>query len=181
MTFQFDKLTVKAQESVARAQSSATTAGNPQIDTLHLLDALVGEDDGVVRPLLDAIGVEQSQLLSIVQAELDRLPKVSGGSQPQPNAELMKVLEASATEAETWNDDFVSTEHLLLALVKCDGAAKRILELNGLREKDVTEAIRTIRGSHRVTDQNPEDKYPGPSSVIRSIWWKRRRKESWTR
>ena len=160
MAFRIDKLTVKAQEAVAGAQELAAERGHPEIDTLHLLAALLGESDGVVRPLLDKIGAAHGQLSSTVESELERMPKVSGsGSPPQPNAALRQVLEASAKQAESMKDEFVSTEHLILALAKIDGKAKRLLELVGVREKDVLAALQTVRGSARVTDQHPEDKF----------------------
>ena len=155
----FDKFTIKAQEAVQRAQELAAERGNPQIDPLHLLAALLGEEDGVVRPILDKIGVNRGQLDSIVAAELGHLPKISGGAQPQPAPELMQVFEAAQREADAMKDEFVSTEHLILGLVKVESKAKRVLKLNAVGEKEVLEALRTIRGSARVTDQAPEGKF----------------------
>ncbi|MEX0818924.1 MAG: ATP-dependent chaperone ClpB [Pirellulaceae bacterium] len=159
MTFRFDKLTIKAQEAVAAAQSSATENGHPEVDALHLLSALLRESDGVVQAILKKIGVNREQLIPMVDAELSRLPKTSGGSQPQVNAGLREVLEASSRDADAMKDEFVSTEHLLVALTKGKTKAKQILELNGVREADILAALQTVRGSTRVTDQNPEDKY----------------------
>ena len=159
MTFRFDKLTIKAQEAVASAQNLATESGHPEVDSLHLMSALVRESDGVVQPILNKIGVNLDQLSGMVDTELSRLPKTSGGSQPQVNNELREVLETSARDAGTMKDDFVSTEHLLVALTKGKNRAKQILELNGVREADILAALQTVRGSSRVSDQNPEDKY----------------------
>jgi ATP-dependent Clp protease ATP-binding subunit ClpB len=159
MTFRFDKLTIKAQEAVAAAQHLATEKGHPEVDAIHLLSALIGESDGVVQPIFSKIGVNRDQLSKMVEAELARLPKTSGGSQPQVNAGLRDVLEASARDAGAMKDEFVSTEHLLVALTKGKTKAKQILELNGVREADILSALQTVRGSSRVTDQNPEDKY----------------------
>ncbi|MCA9144626.1 MAG: ATP-dependent chaperone ClpB, partial [Planctomycetales bacterium] len=159
MTFRFDKLTIKAQEAVAAAQNLASEKGNPEVDALHLLAALLRESDGVVQPILNKIGVNRDQLSSMVNAELSRLPKTSGGSQPQVNAGLRETLETSARDAGTMKDDFVSTEHLLVALTKGKTKAKQILELNGVRESDILSAMQTVRGSSRVSDQNPEEKY----------------------
>jgi len=159
MAFRFDKLTLKAQEAVQQAQELAADAGNPQFEPLHLLAALVGEQDGVVRPLLDRIGVHQSQLQQIVAAELGHLPKSSGGSAPQLSDSLRKVFDAAQTEVEAMQDEYVSTEHLLLALAKTKTKAQDLLKLNALGEQQILDALREVRGSARVTDQNPEDKF----------------------
>src|SRR5262245_41995379 len=159
MAFRFDKLTVKSQEAVQRAQSLAADKGHAEMEPLHLLAALLEDADGVARPVLEKIGVNVPQLLRQVQAELDRRPQVSGGSQPNPNRQLLAVLEGAMQEASAMKDDFVSVEHLLLALTKVDTPAKNLLQVNGVREKDVLEALKSIRGSARVTDQNPEGQY----------------------
>ncbi|MEQ8788155.1 MAG: ATP-dependent chaperone ClpB [Pirellulaceae bacterium] len=159
MAFRFDKLTIKAQEAVARAQDLASEKGNPRITPLHVLKALMGESDGVVRPILDKIGASRSQLADLVDSELGRLPQSSGGAPPQVEPELQKVLEGAAAEAEAMKDEYVSTEHLLLALTKVDSSAKRLLEICAVRPDDVLGALRSVRGSARVTDQNPEDKF----------------------
>jgi len=159
MTFRFDKLTIKAQEAVTAAQNAAAEKGNPEVDSLHLLSALAGESDGVVGPLLDKIGVNREQISGIIDSELSRLPQASGGSPPQVSPSLRNVLEDSDREAAAMQDDFVSTEHLLVSLTKTESKAKQILELNGVREADVLAALQSVRGTSRVSDQNPEDKY----------------------
>jgi ATP-dependent Clp protease ATP-binding subunit ClpB len=159
MAFRFDKLTIKAQEAVARAQSLAADRGNPEMDPLHLLASLLEEQDGIVKPLLDKMGVNTRQLAGIVKSEVDRFPSASGGSNPNPNQALRKVLDASAEEAARMKDEFVSVEHLILALTKTDSKAKNVLQINGVREEDVLNALRTVRGSARVTDQSPEGQY----------------------
>ena len=159
MPFRFDKLTIKAQEAVQNAQSLATERGHSEIDPLHLLSALAAETDGVARPVLEKVGVKIPQLAKMIAGELDRRPQVSGGSQPQPNRQFMAVLEAAQKESAAMKDEFVSVEHLLLALTKIDSQAKSLLELNGVRDKDILEALKTVRGSARVTDQNPEGQY----------------------
>ena len=159
MAFRFDKLTLKAQEAVVRAQELATDRGNAQIDPLHLLAALLTENDGIVGPILERIGVNQQHLDSIVQAELEHFVQVSGGAPPQGSQELNQVLEAAQREADGMKDEFVSTEHLLLALAKVDSKAKNILKLNAVTEKDLLKVLQAVRGSARVTDQTPEDKF----------------------
>ena len=159
MPFRFDKLTLKAQEAVVRAQELATDRGNAQIDPLHLLAALLTENDGIVGPILERIGVNRQQLDSIVQAELEHFVQVSGGAPPQGSRELNQALEAAQREADGMKDEFVSTEHLLLALAKVDSKAKNILKLNAVTEKDLLKVLQAVRGSARVTDQTPEDKF----------------------
>src|SRR5947208_3512109 len=159
MAFRLDKLTVKSQEAVQRAQSLAGEKGHPEMDALHLLAALVEDEEGVARPILEKIGVNIQQLQRQINAELDRNPQVSGGSQPMANRQLLAVLEASLKEATAMKDEFVSVEHLLLALTRTDSAAKNLLQVNGVRDKDILEAMKSVRGSARVTDQNPEGQY----------------------
>lgn len=159
MAFRFDKLTIKAQEAVARAQELATDRGHAQIDPLHLLAALLTERDGIVGSILDRIGVNRAQLDSIVQAELSHFARVSGGSVPQASRELTNVLETAQREADTMKDEFVSIEHLLLALTKTDSKAKNILKLNAVTDQELLKVLQAVRGSARVTDQNPEDKF----------------------
>ena len=159
MAFRFDKLTQKAQEAVQRAQEIAADAGNPQIESLHLLAALVDEQEGVVRPLLDAVGVNQQQLRQMITAELSHLPKASGGAPSQLGNELTRVLDNAQQAATEMKDDFVSTEHLLLSLARTKSKAQDTLKLNAVSEKDLLAAMQKVRGSARVTDQNPEGKF----------------------
>ncbi len=160
MAFQFDKLTVKAQEAVQRAQRNAEEHGHQQLLPLHLLKSLIDEQQGVVRPLLEKIGVNLGQLQSMVDSELGRLPKVSGaGMQVAASPSVMQVLETAWTIADQMKDSFVSTEHIFLSLARVDDQAKRILELNAVDEADVLTALQSVRGGQQVTDQNPEDKY----------------------
>lgn len=159
MTFRFEKLTVKAQEAVAGAQSRAAELGNPDLDTLHVLEALLGDAEGIVVPLLKKMGVPIEQLQRMATQELERLPKVSGGREPQVNPTLRGALEAAAKAAENMKDEYVSTEHLLIGLANSPGKAQDVLKLNGVDEQDVLKALQALRGSARVTDQSPEGKF----------------------
>ncbi|HTQ38414.1 MAG TPA: ATP-dependent chaperone ClpB [Pirellulales bacterium] len=160
MALRFDKFTIKAQEAVQRAQEMAADHGNPQIDPLHLLASLLAEEEGIVKPLLDKIGVNRTQLDRIAESELNHLPKQSGHvGQPGISHELNNVFEAAQREAGTMKDDFVSTEHLLLALAKVDSKARNVLKLNAITEKELLAAMQTVRGSQRVTDMAPEAKF----------------------
>ncbi|MEX2188027.1 MAG: ATP-dependent chaperone ClpB [Pirellulales bacterium] len=155
----FDKFTIKAQEAVQRAQNLAADRGNPQIDALHLLAALLDESEGLIAPVLAKIGANRSQLDKMVDDEIGHLSKISGGAAAQPSSDLVAVFEAAQRQAEAMKDEFVSTEHLLLALVNTKNKAQGILQLNAITEKDLLSALQSVRGSGRVTDQNPEGKF----------------------
>jgi ATP-dependent Clp protease ATP-binding subunit ClpB len=159
MPFRFDKFTIKAQEAVQNAVELAGSRGNPQVTPVHLLHALVAEREGIVRPLLEKIGVDRAHLERIIEAELSHLPKVSGGAQPQPDQELIKVFEAATAESAAMKDEFVSTDHLLLGLVKTPSKAKNVLQLAAVGEKELMAGLQAVRGQSRVTDQNPEEKF----------------------
>jgi ATP-dependent Clp protease ATP-binding subunit ClpB len=159
MSFRFEKLTTKAQQAIANAQTKAGGQGHPEITPLHLLDAMLGESDGIVRPLIEKTGAPLSQLIEMVQSELDRFPSSSGGSTPGPNRDLQVIFEAAGKSAAKMKDEFISTEHLLLGLVSTEGQPKRILKLNAVDEASILAAIKDVRGSARVTDQDPEGKY----------------------
>jgi ATP-dependent Clp protease ATP-binding subunit ClpB len=159
MAFRFDKFTIKAQEAVQAAVELAANRGNPQVTPVHLLHTLVGEREGIVRPLLEKIGTDRGHLERIVEAELSHLPKVSGGAQPQPDQELVRVFEAATTESHQMKDEFVSTDHLLLALAKVPSKAKNVLQLAAVGEKELLAGLQAVRGQSRVTDQNPEEKF----------------------
>ncbi|MFM8734879.1 MAG: ATP-dependent chaperone ClpB [Pirellulales bacterium] len=159
MAFRFEKFTLKGQEAVQRAVEAAADRGNPQVAPVHLLHALLGEREGIVRPLLEKIGTDRSHLERIVEAELSHLPKVSGGAQPQLDQETVKVLETATAESHQMKDEFVSTDHLLLALAKVPSKAKNLLQLAAIGEKELLAGLQAVRGQSRVTDQNPEDKF----------------------
>ncbi len=160
MAYRLDKFTVKAQEALQRAQSLAQENGQQQLLPLHILGAMLVEEQGIVKPLLQKIGTNVGQLEGIVDAEVKRLPKVSGGSGDVGlSSATQKILDAAQKTADQMQDSFVSTEHLLLALCKVDDQVKRLLDLNGVDEQDVLNALKAVRGGQKVTDQSPEDKY----------------------
>ncbi len=159
MAFRFDKLTNKAQGLVAETQARAASAGNPEMDPLHLLGAMLDESEGLTLPLLEKMNVNVAQLKSTTKSELDKLPKVSGGRQAGIGPALQKTFDAAAAAAESIKDEFVSTEHLLLGLAQADSKAKNLLKLAGVNRDDVLKAMSEVRGSARVTDQNAEDNY----------------------
>jgi ATP-dependent Clp protease ATP-binding subunit ClpB len=160
MAIKWDRLTVKSQEAVQAAGGHAAENGNPEVLPLHLMAALLEDREGVVIPVLEKIGVPVEQLLSGVNAGVAKLPKVQGGGQPGLSNALQKVLEQGFKEAENFKDEFVSTEHLLLALSKAknDPVQLALAALGGTHEA-ILKALSAVRGSQRVTDQNPEGKF----------------------
>ena len=159
MSFQFDKLTTKAREAVSSAQMTASAKGHVEMTSLHLLVGLFNEESGVVKPLLQSVGSPVDQLQTIVDSELKRLPSSSSQNTPGASRELQTVLEKSSEIMASMNDEFVSTEHLLLACTTVDCKAQRILKLNAIDEKSLRDGIATVRGNAKVTDQEPEGKY----------------------
>ena len=141
MTFRMDKLTIKAQEAIVGAQSKAASEGNPEIDGLHLLAALLEDPSGVVVPLLKKIGAPLEKIQAATSSEMKRLPRMSGGRQPGVSANLQKSFESAASTAEGMKDEFVSTEHLLLGLCKSDKNSSELLKLFGVGEKDILQGL----------------------------------------
>src|SRR5579872_5167392 len=154
----FDKFTVKAQEAVARAQQTAQEQNHAEIAPLHLLAALLSEDDGVFKPLMQKLGADPDRLRESVDAQLDRLPKATG-TQTGPSRTLNDVFNHAQKEADRLKDEYISTEHLLLALTQVKDEAKEILTSAGVTHHAILSALKDIRGGQRVTDQNPEDKF----------------------
>jgi ATP-dependent Clp protease ATP-binding subunit ClpB len=155
--FRFDKLTLKAQEAVQSAQEIAARHDHQQIEPLHLLAALVAQRDGIVPPLLSRLGVRPETLAGEIEAGFARLPKVTGVAQQQLSPASNKVLEGAFVEAEQFKDEYVSAEHILLAIatIRKDEAAE-LLAKHGASREAILQALTTVRGSHRVTSQNPE-------------------------
>jgi ATP-dependent Clp protease ATP-binding subunit ClpB len=154
----FDKLTVKAQEAVVRAQELAQQRNHAEVGALHLLDALLNEEDGVVTPLLQKIGANADRIKQIVEGELRRLPSATG-TQVGMSRALQDVFAQAQKEADRLKDEYVSTEHLLLALAQTKSDAKEVLSVNSVDHNAILTALKDVRGGQRVTDQNPEDKY----------------------
>jgi ATP-dependent Clp protease ATP-binding subunit ClpA len=154
--FRFDKLTVKAQEAVQAAQALADREGHQQLEPEHLLLALVEQEDGVVGALLAKLGARPDAIRRDIQAEIRRLPKVSGASGQYMGPRLKAVFDAAWDEMERLKDDYCSTEHLLVAIAhETDGAAGRVLRQAGVTKDGLYRALVDVRGSQRVTDQNP--------------------------
>jgi ATP-dependent Clp protease ATP-binding subunit ClpB len=154
---QADKFTIKSQEAVQAAQRLAHERGNPEITPEHLLAVLLEQDGGIVVPLLAKLGIAPADVRPRVTTALDKLPSVAGAaaSQSGPSGELVRVFQAAEREASTLQDEFISTEHLLIALAESQGEAGAVLP----DRDEILAALREVRGPHRVTDPSPEDKY----------------------
>ena len=161
MAIRWDKFTVKAQEAVQRASSIASEHGNPELAPLHLLAALLEDREGIVPPILEKIGVGAQALLDEIYRELEKLPQVSGvAAQPGISPALNALLDRAFKEAANFKDEYVSTEHLLLAMAEQKGdLAQKSLARHGASYDAILKALTAVRGSQRVTDQNPEAKY----------------------
>ncbi|MBW2622552.1 MAG: ATP-dependent chaperone ClpB [Deltaproteobacteria bacterium] len=167
----FDKMTLKSQETVQEAQGMAEARGNQQIEPLHLAMSLLKQSEGVVKPILRKLGVQPNALLNEVENGLNNLPQVQGGGmQAYMGPELKKVFDIAFAEAEKMHDDYVSTEHLLLAMLALgDNPAAKIFAAQGVNRDLIFEALKEIRGSQRVTDPNPEDKYQALQKFARDL------------
>src|SRR4051794_35402791 len=156
-----DRLTVKAQEALQQAQTLAAEYGQQEIGSEHVLLALLEQPEGIVIPVLQKLGAQPEAVLATLRRELDKLPKVSGvvGGE-YLSQRLKRNLEQAWTEAQKLKDEYLSTEHLLLAFTEeKDGATGNVLRAHGITRDRVLQALVEIRGSARVTDQNPEEKY----------------------
>ncbi|HEX2398295.1 MAG TPA: ATP-dependent chaperone ClpB [Solirubrobacteraceae bacterium] len=158
---QADRFTIKSQEALQAAQRLAEGRRNPQLTPEHLLAVLLEQDAGVVVPVLRKLGVAPERLREQLNASLDALPALGGeGGEPAgASSELVQVLRAAEKEAAELGDEYVSTEHLLLALAASKTAAGDALRAAGVERDALVRAVADVRGPHRVTDQNPEDKY----------------------
>ena len=156
-----NKYTEKAQGAVASAQQFAEQMNHQQIEPEHLLLALIEQSDGVVPELLRKMGVDPVSVGAAIRGDLAKRPQAHGGAPLQLSPRLRAVAEKAQQEADRLNDEFVSTEHLLLCLVSESGrtANARVLQQAGITQDRILEALTAVRGSQRVTDQNPEAKY----------------------
>jgi ATP-dependent Clp protease ATP-binding subunit ClpB len=166
----FDKLTIKSQEAISEAQSQATSRGHGEIAPAHLLRALLGQPEGSTVPVLQKLGVSLDALQGEVERILEQSPKVSGGAQPQLGHATSRVLEAAFKEADALKDEYVSTEHLLLAIVadSKDPAARALREAGASRDA-ILKALASVRGGARVTDPDPESKYQALAKFGRDL------------
>src|SRR5579863_4947512 len=168
-----ERFTDKAREAISEASEIAKGNNQSQIEVLHLLDALLMQEGGVVQQIIQKVGSNASNAANakrMVESEIERLPRVYGGSDPGISPRLRKVLEQAWREMSNFKDEYLSVEHLLLAMFDTDDeAAQRVLRAAGLSHDNVLKALTAIRGSQRVTDQNPENKYQALEKYGRNL------------
>ncbi len=168
----FQKFTLKAQEAIQTAQEIATGYSNQQIEPVHLLAAMLQDSSGIVPPMLMKIGANVNYLKIKVNEAIESLPKISGGTMGNQylSQNTSRLLETGLKEATSMGDEYVSTEHLLLAISEDTGTpAGAMLRDQGANRNAIAKALKEIRGSQRVTDQNPEDKYQALSRYGRNL------------
>ncbi len=165
-----DRLTVKAAEALQQAASLARARGNPVVNDAHLFYALLQQDEGIVVPLLQKAGLNVTQLQAEMEREIGRFPKQSGGVEPTLARELSRVLDRADEEAKSLGDAYVSTEHLLLALVEEKGTtARQLLSASGVNRNELLAALEGVRGAHHVVDQEPESKIQSLQRFTRDL------------
>src|SRR5271165_6441938 len=162
MAIRWDKLTVKAQEAMQRANDLASEHGNPELQPVHILAALLEDREGIVPPLLERVGLHVSTVQAEAMREIEKLPKVSGSGATQAHLSdaASQMLENAFKEAANFKDDYVSTEHMLLGITKLKrDPAREILAKAGATYDNILRGLTAVRGNQKVTDQNPEAKY----------------------
>ena len=165
-----DKLTIKTREALVTAQELAARTGQPELQPEHILLALLSQDGGSTAPLLKKVGADPARIAAELSRDIDRLPKQQGGLEVGLSRRTRDLIEASEREAERFKDEYTSTEHLLLALANGDfGDASRVLKDAGLTHDGLMQALTEVRGSQRVTDENPEGKYQALEKYTRDL------------
>jgi len=183
MPIRCDKFTVKAQEAIQRANELASEHGNPELLPVHLLAALVEDKEGIVVPVLEKIGIGPQSVLAEIYEGIEKLPKVSGSgaNQAAMSPQVNQLLESSFKEADAFKDEYVSTEHLLLAITRLKrdrnhgDPAQELLARHGATHDAILKALTAVRGSQRITDQNPEAKYQALERYARDLTEQARR------
>ncbi len=178
MAIRWEKFTVKAQAAVQRGNDLAAEHGNPELLPLHLVAAMLEDQEGIVPPVLEKIGIGPQAVLNEVYRAIEALPKVSGGGVAQTTISQAanQLLERAFKEADNFKDDYVSTEHLLLAATQAKrDAAQEILARHGATHDAILKALTAVRGSQKVTDQNPEAKYQALERYARDLTEQARR------
>jgi ATP-dependent Clp protease ATP-binding subunit ClpB len=165
-----EQFTEKALESISEANALAKQSNHSQIDVEHLLSVLLAQEGGVVPQIMQKVGSDVRAAQRMLNAELERQPRVFGGSNPHLSPRMERLLEQARQEMQGFKDDFISVEHLLLAMFDIgDGAAQRVLKAAKLSRDAVLKALTSIRGAQRVTDQNPEGKYQALEKYGRNL------------
>ena len=162
-------MTTKAQEAVRTAVDLASRRGNPELYPEHLLRALVDQDGGVAGPLLQKAGADPANFVRLLDAKIDTYPRVSGGAEPGLSRRALALLQKAEDETKALKDDYISTEHLLLAAAKADKDSQGMLERVGVSYDKLLAAMAAVRGSQRVTDRDPEAKFQALEKYTRDL------------
>ncbi|MGA2324201.1 MAG: ATP-dependent chaperone ClpB [Sedimentisphaerales bacterium] len=155
----FDKFTLKTQEALATAQQTAMAKSNTVLSPLHLLSAIVGDDEGIGQEILKKIGANIGRIRDMTEGELRRLPQGKTSGQLMPDPAFNQIVLDAQNMADSMGDEYLSVEHLLMSLVSVQSEAREILRLNSVTDKQIEKAIKDIRGGEKITDQSPEGKY----------------------
>jgi ATP-dependent Clp protease ATP-binding subunit ClpB len=164
-----ERLTVKAGEALRTAAADARKRGNPEVHGVHLLDALLSQEEGIVVPVLQKLEVNPGLVAGRARDALDRIARVEGGSEPNLSRDLRRALDGAEEVSRELGDEYVSTEHLLLGLTSEKNDAGRILRDAGATGSEVRAALESVRGAHRVTDDTPEDSYRALARFSRDL------------
>jgi ATP-dependent Clp protease ATP-binding subunit ClpB len=166
----FDKFTIKSQEVIQGTQAMATQQNNQQIEPEHLLAVMLGDSEGIARAMLHKLGVSPEAVAREITLAVEKLPKVSGAAEVYFSPRTRQVLDAAFTEAANMKDEYVSVEHVLLAVAdEKEGASARVLQRYGITRDAILKVLMEIRGSQRITDPNPEDKYQALDKFARDL------------
>ena len=167
----WEKLTIKAQEAVQEAQKRAESLGQQSIENEHLLLALISQKEGIIRPILEKLGAKADIIAHDLERELKKVPRVEGGmAQTYISPRLKQTMDTAFTEAERLKDEFVSTEHLLIGIADAkDSPAAAILRTYGVTKDSIYTVMKDLRGTQRVTDQAPEEKYQALQRYCRDL------------
>ncbi|WP_433930973.1 ATP-dependent chaperone ClpB [Sorangium cellulosum] len=164
-----DRMTTKAQEAIREAVDSGSRRGNPELYPEHLVRAIVGQDGGVGAPLVQKAGADPAGLVRLLEAKIDTYPRVSGGAEPNLSRRALAVLQKAEDEAKSLKDDYISTEHVLLAATKVDKEIQSIFERAGLSYDKLLASLAAVRGNQRVTDRDPEGKFQALEKYTRDL------------
>ncbi|PID28240.1 MAG: ATP-dependent chaperone ClpB [Candidatus Cloacimonadota bacterium] len=165
----FEKFTIKSQEAIESSFREAEANGNPEISPLHILKAFAGQEDSILKMIFKKSGLSLESLISDIKSQIRNIPRIQGTNNPTVSRELQKVLLKASKEAEKMQDEFVSVEHIILALLSQENQGGRILKNHGLSYNLVLKVLKELRGNQRVTDQNPENKYQVLDKYTRNL------------
>ncbi|WP_437316287.1 ATP-dependent chaperone ClpB [Sorangium sp. So ce385] len=164
-----ERMTTKAQEAIREAVDFGSRRGNPELYPEHIVRAIVGQDGGLGAPLVQKAGADPAGLLRLLDAKIDSYPRVSGGAEPNLSRRALAVLQKAEDEAKALKDEYISTEHVLLAGTKTDKEIQSIFERAGLSYDKLLASLAAVRGNQRVTDRDPEGKFQALEKYTRDL------------